>query len=270
MNTEEVADFFKDKKIILMGLGVLGRGVGDAAFLAECGAQVLVTDLKDKEELQESLSKLREYSNISYRLGGHEIDDFRNCDMVIKAAGVPKNSPYITEARKYSIPVEMSTALFARLAPIRHIIGVTGTRGKSTTTQLIYEILKGDGRKVVLGGNVQGVSTLAKLSEVNEETTAVLELDSWQLQGFGDSGMSPSVAVFTNFFPDHMDYYRGDKEAYFGDKANIFKYQSTRDTLILGKRVAEEVEKRGYELRSRKIVVSTSDLAEEYTLKISG
>src|SRR3989344_8767124 len=89
---------FKDKKITVLGLGLLGRGVGDAEFLAKCGAEVLITDLKTEEELEESVARLKKYKNISFHLGGHDEKDFTNCDMVIKAAGVPLDSPYIAAA----------------------------------------------------------------------------------------------------------------------------------------------------------------------------
>ena len=162
--------FFKGKKITVIGLGLLGRGVGDVAFLAEQGAkEIIVTDLKTKKELAESVQKLKGYKNIKFVLGEHRLRDFKNRDFILKAAGVPFDSPYIAEARKNKIPVEMSTALFAHFYPGK-IIGVTGTRGKTTITHLIYEGLKQalgsrqvGFRKVFLGGNIQGVSTLVHL-----------------------------------------------------------------------------------------------------------
>src|SRR3989338_3728998 len=108
--------FFKGKKITLMGLGVLGRGVGDAEFLSTCGAEVLVTDKKSAEELSDSIARLKTYPNITYHLGGHDEKDFTGCDMVIKAAGVPLDSPYVAAAKKAGVPVHMSTALFAKYA----------------------------------------------------------------------------------------------------------------------------------------------------------
>ena len=130
----------------------------------------------------------------------------------------------------------MSTALFAKFiieAGVK-IIGVTGTRGKSTTTQLIYEILKKSVPRVFLGGNVIGVSTLALLKKIKSGDLVVLELDSWQLQGFGDLKISPQIAVFTNLLPDHMNYYQGDMEQYRQDKENIFKHQKPSDRLFRG------------------------------------
>lgn len=235
-------DFFAGKRVTLMGLGLLGRGIGDAAFLAGLGAQLTVTDRKSEAELATSLKQLAGFSNIRYALGAHRLEDFQHADMVIKAAGVPLDSPYIKAARNAGVAVYMSTALFAKFA--RHtgatLVGITGTRGKSTVTHLIHHALAGGGRSAHLGGNVRGLSTLALLPEVREGDIAVLELDSWQLQGFGDLRMSPDVAVFTNLLMDHLNYYP-DMDAYFADKANIFKYQKAGDTLVVGAQILDRV-----------------------------
>lgn len=240
----DVSYVFRGKKITLMGLGLLGRGVGDAEFLAECGAELLVTDLKTEEQLAESLDRLSQFSNITYVLGEHRLEDFQSCDMVLKAAGVPLDSPYIAEAKKHGVAVEMSASLFARLSGIP-IIGVTGSRGKSTTTQLIYHTLtrSTEGGTVHLGGNVRGVSNLQLLKNVEEGDIAVMELDSWQLQGFGEAGISPHISVFTNLLPDHMNYYKGSMEAYFDDKALIFANQDAGDVFITTPALFKEVEK---------------------------
>lgn len=241
----EYIDFFKGKRVTVMGLGLLGRGVGDAAFIAHCGAQVTVTDMKTEAQLADSIAQLKLYSNITFHVGGHVESDFTDTDMIIKAAGVRLDSPYIALARKVGVPVYMSTALFAKFACEvgATIVGITGTRGKSTTTQMIYETLKKYGNQVpvLLGGNVRGVSTLAQLPEVTRDTIAILELDSWQLQGFGDLGISPHIAVFTNLLPDHQNYYAGMGE-YFADKAKIFTHQKAGDTLIIGAQVRDRVE----------------------------
>jgi UDP-N-acetylmuramoylalanine--D-glutamate ligase len=235
-------DFFAGKRVTLMGLGLLGRGIGDAAFLAGLGAQLTVTDRKTEAELAASLKQLSGFSNIRYVLGAHRVEDFQHADMVIKAAGVPLDSPYIKAARDAGVAVYMSTALFAKFARQTGatIVGVTGTRGKSTVTHLIHHALAGAGRRAHLGGNVRGLSTLALLPEVRQGDIAVLELDSWQLQGFGDLRMSPDVAVFTNLLMDHLNYYP-DMGAYFADKANVFKYQKAGDTLIVGAQIRDRI-----------------------------
>src|SRR3989344_632519 len=116
--------YFKNKRVTVMGLGLLGRGVGDVAFLAECGAKLTVTDLKTASQLKDSLKKLRKYKGIKYVLGKHNLEDFRKADLVLKSAGVPLDSIYIKEARKHKIPVEMSAAIFAKFSKVP-IIGIT-------------------------------------------------------------------------------------------------------------------------------------------------
>ena len=245
---EKYREYFKNKKITVMGLGLLGRGVGDTAFLAECGAELIVTDMKTEDVLRESLNQLKDYPNITYVLGEHREEDFVGRDMILKAAGVPLLSSHIEVARKDGAEIVMSGALFARLSGIP-IIGVTGTRGKSTTTHMIYHVLTQvtEGASVILGGNVRGVSNLQLLKEVEADSIAVMELDSWQLQGFGDMGISPQIAIFTNFMEDHLNYYevggKGHDEAmssYFADKAQIFLHQEESGVFITTREVFEE------------------------------
>lgn len=266
----DASEYFKEKKITVMGLGLLGRGVGDARYLAECGAELIVTDLKTREALAESVAQLESFPNITFVLGEHRLEDFRDRDLILKAAGVPLDSVYIAEAEVQGIPVRMSADLFAEISDIP-VIGVTGTRGKSTVTHMVYAILKEAGKKVVLGGNVRDVSTLALLNDVTPEHVAVLELDSWQCQGWGEARMSPHIAVFTTLYPDHLNYYKDDPAAYLNDKANIFLYQNPGDTLVLGKQCAPTIiEKCGEAIESKTIVVDESKLPASWTLRIPG
>ncbi len=232
-------NFFKGKKVTLMGLGLLGRGIGDARFMAEAGAEVIVTDMKTSEQLADALSQLVDVPNITYVLGEHRLEDFSNRDFILVAAGVPMDSEYLEYARQNNIQLFQSAALFAQLSGIP-IIGVTGTRGKSTVTMMIHHVLSYiTGEQILLGGNIRGVSNLQLLNEVTEDSLCVMELDSWQLQGFGWAQISPAVAVFTTFMEDHLNYYeRGGKTrdeamaAYFTDKAQIFLHQEDSGTLV--------------------------------------
>lgn len=261
---------FQGKKITVMGLGLLGRGVGDAKYLAEQGAELVVTDLKSREQLAGSVVQLESFPNISFVLGEHRLEDFYDRDFILKAAGVPLDSIYITEAKKNGIPVRMSADLFAEISCIP-VIGVTGTRGKSTVAHMVYSILKEGGRPVVLGGNVRGVSTLALLSEVTPDHLAVLELDSWQLQGFGEASMSPHIAVFTTSYSDHLNYYKDDLGLYLADKAQIFLHQHAEDTLILGAQCAPTIiEKYGEDIASKTLVVDETKLPDTWVLCIPG
>ncbi len=233
-----IKENFVGKKITIMGLGLLGRGIGDAIFFAEAGAEVIVTDLKTEKDLESSVKQLEKYKNITFVLGEHRLRDFEDRDFVLKAAGVPLDSPFIDHARKRSIPIEMDASLFARLAPEGvMIIGVTGTRGKTTTTSLIYQLIQksfeGSDHNVFLGGNIRGMATLPLIDKVKEGDIVVMELDSWQLQGFGESKISPHISVFTNFMNDHLNYYKGDLDKYLDDKAQIFLHQKEDDYLVV-------------------------------------
>ncbi|MEI6581223.1 MAG: UDP-N-acetylmuramoyl-L-alanine--D-glutamate ligase [bacterium] len=270
---QNLKEQFKGKKITVMGLGLLGRGVGDTAYLAECGADLIVTDLKSKEQLASSLKILKKFPNIKFVLGEHRLEDFQNRDMVLKAAGVPLDSIYIKEARENNIPVEMSASLFAKIAGIK-IVGITGTRGKSTVTHLIAQILKLAGKKILLGGNVRGVSTLQLLKKVTPKTIAVFELDSWQLQGFGDSRISPNISIFTTFLDDHLNYYKGNRDLYFSDKANIFKYQNRSlpagrqgDIFVVGEGVVKQLPG---EVKRKVQIARAKDFPKNWKLKIPG
>lgn len=222
-----------------MGLGILGRGLQVSKFLAENRALLTITDLKTENQLKTSLNKLKKLK-IRYVLGKHEMPDFENADMIIKSAGVPLDSPYIKHAKEKSIHVAMDASIFVKIAkniyPGIKIIGVTGTRGKSMTTALIYHILKQNekslGCKIHLGGNMRNKATLPLLKIIKPKDIVVLELDSWQLQGFGDEKISPDISVFTNLMPDHMNYYNGDIQKYLHDKENIFAFQKNTDHLV--------------------------------------
>src|SRR3989339_1872818 len=260
--------FFKNKKITIMGLGLLGRGLGYTRFLAECGTDLIVTDLKTKKQLAVSVRALKKFKNVKFVLVGHRLEDFRGKEMVINNPGVPSDSIYVKEAKKNNIPVEMDVSLFAKCAPGVTIIGITGTRGKSMTTALVYEILSKNfkNKKVYLGGNVRGVATLPLLKKVKAGDIVVCELDSWQLQGFGEAKMSPHISVFTSFMPDHMNYYKNSMQRYFRDKANIFKYQKRGDVLIIRPGVKKLIPKN---IKSR-LFMADGEKMKKYDFSVPG
>jgi UDP-N-acetylmuramoylalanine--D-glutamate ligase len=273
MSKTVVHTYFKDKKITLMGLGLLGRGIGDAAFLAECGAELTVTDLKTEQELASSLKQLKKYKNITYVLGEHRLEDFENCDMVIKAAGVSLDSPFIEHARMNGVLVTMDESLFVETAEEMgldlNIIGITGTRGKSSTTHMIYDILKKAKKRVHIGGNIRGHATLPLLAEVKKNDHVVLELSSWQLQGFGEIATSPHIAVFTSFYDDHLNYY-GTRDRYWFDKSLIYRYQDDEDFLVVSEQVQERIMNDVDEIDATIITTRTSDIDSEWKLRVPG
>jgi UDP-N-acetylmuramoylalanine--D-glutamate ligase len=158
---------------------------------------------------------------------------------------------------------------FARQAGVP-IIGVTGTRGKTTTTAMIAAVLTHAGKRVITGGNVKGTSMLPALAELSKESFAVLELDSWKLQGFREEGISPNVSVFTIFLPDHQDYY-GNLEDYLHDKAAIFLNQEPDDVLIVGEQAAPLLKQAyGANIASRVVIAKAGAVPEDWQLAVPG
>src|SRR4030042_1777180 len=223
---------FKNKKVTVMGVGLHGGGVATVRFFAAAGAKVIATDMKTEKELKSSIEELKDLKNITLVLGQHRMEDFENVDMVVKGPAVPWNSKHIQAALKKKIPVEMDSSLFFRMCKLP-IIGVTGTKGKTTTATLIAEILKTAGKKVFKVGIGQK-PVLSVLDEIDEEKNGVVvfELSSWRLSALGRAGLSPHIAVITNIHRDHLNYY-GTMEKYIADKKNILSNQKAEDYIIL-------------------------------------
>ena len=157
-----------------MGLGVNRGGLGVARFLARAGARVLVTDLKSADALASSLRALKRFRNITYVLGEHREQDFIDTDFVVQNPGVPRDSRYLTIAREHGVPVTTDVGLFLDLLPTphplslplplgggektdgSHIIAVTGTKGKSTTSSLIAGMVRRACRPTGLAGEMGG------------------------------------------------------------------------------------------------------------------
>ncbi len=217
---------FKDKKVTIMGLGLHGGGVGVTIFFCKQGAKVIVTDIKSAKYLQESIQKLKGF-NVKYILGNHRIKDFIDTDLIIKNPAVPKNSPYLKFATQYGIPIETDISIFFKLSKAP-IIGITGTKGKSTVATLLYLLLKSKYPDTILAGNI-GISPLEYLSKITKKSKVVLELSSFSLE---DLKKSPKISVITTIFPDHLNRYKSFKD-YVATKQIIFEYQKKTDILIL-------------------------------------
>jgi UDP-N-acetylmuramoylalanine--D-glutamate ligase len=276
---KDFKDYFKGKRVTVMRIGLLGRGIGDAAYLAEAGAEVLVVDAASQAVMQPAVDQLAAYSNISWKFGPYDFADFKEADLVLVGAGAPLDEPVLLLCQAAGVRLVQSAALFAELSGVP-VIGVTGTRGKSTVTMMIHHVLSYiTGEPILLGGNIRGVSNLQLLNEVKEDSICVMELDSWQLQGWGWSGISPTVAVFTSFMEDHLNYYeRGGKTrdeamaAYFTDKAQIFLHQEDSGTFITTPAVFEWVNKvlPGQSLGQELVLADTSVLPEDMLLSMPG
>lgn len=246
------------KRILVVGLGLQGSGIGAVKFFSELGAEVTVTDLKNKEQLKSSIDELKQY-NVRFSLGGHKVEDFINTDVILKGPGVRWDRPEIKAAQEKGIPIEMESALFAAYCPAP-IVGITGTRGKSTTTSMIYEVLKLTGRTIHLAGNIPQVSTILLLEKIQPEDIVVMELSSFQLSGFHAHKISPHIAVFTSFYPDHLNYY-SSMDDYFYDKSAIYAYQTEKDFLIAHDSLRERIE--NDKPHSRGTYYSSSDFPAE-------
>lgn len=220
---------FKNKNITIMGLGIVGGGVGTVKFLVENGAKVLVTDLRNKEELKDSLEKIKRLP-VELVLERHRAKDFIYPDMIIRNPAVPDDSPYLKIARKNEVPVETDIGIFFQLSKAP-IIGITGTKGKSTVATLVYLLLKSKFSDTHLAGNI-GSSPLESLKEIKKNSKVVLELSSWQLQGLEKHKKSPHISLITNIYPDHLDRYQDFKE-YAASKKLIFQFQKKKDFLLL-------------------------------------
>ena len=224
---------FKGKKVLIFGLGLNQGGLGSAKFFAKNGAKVRITDLRNKEVLKSSIDELKQFPNIEYSLEGHKNEDVTWADLVIKNAAIKPNNSFINYALKNDKPVKMDIDIFLESVKPSQIIGITGTKGKSTTSSMIYEVLKKSKKDVILAGNI-GISVLDTIPNVQENTLVVLEISSFQLQSFDKHQVSPKWAVLTNITPDHLNYH-SSLEEYINAKKIIGKYQTADDFLFLRK-----------------------------------
>jgi UDP-N-acetylmuramoylalanine--D-glutamate ligase len=207
-------------KATVMGLGLNGGGLTSARFLAEAGAEVTVTDMKDEIALADSIAAL-DGLPIRYVLGKHELGDFSGADLVVKNPAVRPDSPFLCAAKA----VETDISLFLRFTAAS-VIAVTGSKGKSSVSSAIYHVLSSSGGKAFLGGNIT-VSPLSFISQCTADTPVVLELSSWQLADMRGLGvLKPRVAVITSIMPDHMNRYSSMDE-YVADKRLIYADQDS-------------------------------------------
>lgn len=224
-------DRFEGKKILLVGLGLQGGGKGIASFLLWAGAKLTVTDLKPEKSFKSAVKKLRK-DGAKFVLGRHRYSDFKAAEIVVKNPGVPKNSPFIKYARKLGKPVLDETRIFFDLVPKDKIIGITGTKGKTTTAMLLAHLL-GARFKIILVGNIPGRSALESLVKLKKlPDFFVYELSSFNLE---DLRVSPRYAIITNIFPDHLNRYKNFAE-YKKTKKNIFRRQKKGDFLWFDKK----------------------------------
>jgi UDP-N-acetylmuramoylalanine--D-glutamate ligase len=219
------------KRVTVMGLGLFGGGEGAVRFLAERGADVTVTDLRDAATLAPPLERLRDLP-LRYRLGQHTDTDFTEADLVVANQVVPHTNVHLHAAAAANVPITSAMNMFLVLCPAT-IVAVTGSNGKSTTTSLLDAIMRTTEQRVFLGGNI-GLSLLPQVAEMTPDDLVMLELSSFQLEYAAVLEWSPHVAVLTNLTPNHLDRHK-DYEAYTEAKFNIFKFQTADDFAILNR-----------------------------------
>ncbi len=220
---------YKNKRVLIMGLGLFRGGLGATKFLIKEGAKVKITDIRGEDQLREPLTELNGLS-VEYSLGGHREKDFKWADIVLVNPAVPKDSPWLRLAKE--IDTEMN--LFFKLCKSKFMVGITGSNGKTTTTLLAGEMLRRSKVRVYVGGNV-GVSLLERVDKIRPSDIVVLELSSFQLEDLHRLGQSPQVACVTNITPNHLDRHRS-MDLYVDAKSAIVKYQGPVDVKILNYR----------------------------------
>ncbi len=214
--------------MLVFGLGTSGGGAGAARFLAELGFSVRVTDQKNRRELTGSLRGLKEL-NISYALGGHSKKDFDWADVVVKNPSIPNGSPWIKYAQKHRKIITSDADIFLALAPRERLLGVTGTKGKTTTTRLLAHVL---GKSAIAVGT-PGVSFFEAFGRKIQPRWIVAEFSSFDLERVTES---PHIAVVTSLFADHLNRYSNFR-AYANAKMNLVRFQKNTDKAFVANTV---------------------------------
>lgn len=219
---------FKDKKVLIFGLGLLGGGVATTNWFLKQGARVTVTDLKTKEQLAASLKKIK--GKVSFKLGGHTEQDIMAADVVVVNPDVPIRSSYIQYAMRAGKQVENEATLFYNLFS-KPIIGITGTRGKTTTTTWTNHFMEGSCRSSIAGNSTE-FPFLKVLDQAKQLDIAVVETPSYHLELFESAVRPADIAVITNVYRDHINRH-GSEEEYARVKSLLFKNQREGQCVIL-------------------------------------
>lgn len=223
--TEKIKAFesyVSGKKVSVIGIGISNYPL--IQYLVKCGAEVFAHDKKTEEQLGEAAKELKSLG-VNLVLGDGYMDDI-NGDVVFKTPGMRFDHPGLLAAKEKGAQITSEMEVFFELCPAK-ILAVTGSDGKTTTTTLISEMLKAEGKIVHLGGNI-GTPLLTHVGEINETDFVVVELSSFQLHTMKKS---PHIAVMTNLSPNHLDVHKDYRE-YIDAKKNIMLYQGKDDVLV--------------------------------------
>lgn len=220
---DQYFDNLRGKRIVVLGLGISNRPL--VKLLLEHGCHVLGCDRTPREKLDQEVLNL-ETLGCELHVGDGYLDNL-SADVVFRTPGMHPANPALEGLRNQGALITSEMEVFFELC-ICTILAVTGSDGKTTTTTLIYEMLKAAGKTVWVGGNI-GAPLLPRMGQMKDTDYAVVELSSFQLM---DLRRSPHVAVITNLAPNHLDVHK-DMNEYIEAKKNIFLYQNSGDKLIV-------------------------------------
>ena len=213
----------REKRIVVLGLGVSNRPL--VRLLLSYGCTVTGCDKTPREKLDAEVLEL-EAQGCRLQVGENYLDGL-SADLVFRTPGMHPNIPALEALRNSGAQITSEMQVFFQLCPCT-ILAVTGSDGKTTTTTLISEMLKAEGKQVWLGGNI-GTPLLSKIKEMKPEDYAVVELSSFQLM---DMTRSPHRALITNLAPNHLDVHK-DMQEYVDAKKNIFRFQHEDGILVV-------------------------------------
>jgi UDP-N-acetylmuramoylalanine--D-glutamate ligase len=222
-------DDLKGKRVVVAGLGKFGGQIAATKWLVAQGASVLVTDRTPADKLKSSMNELAGLP-VEFRLGEHRVGDFSSADLIVTTPAIPPHNEFLAAARQAGVPITTEIRLFIERCPANRIVGVTGTKGKSTTTALLGRMLA-TRYTTHVGGNI-GRPLLLELPNIQPDDVVLLELSSFMLEYLRDLQWSPNVAVVTMLSADHLDWH-GSPEAYLDAKRLIVKHQKPGDVAVL-------------------------------------
>ena len=215
----------KDKRVAFIGTGVSHNDL-IKLFLSK-GINVVICDKKDEEHFDQDIYEEFLSRGAEFALGEGYLDELFNCDIVFRTPGMYYNNEKLTEVRRAGVVVTSEMETFFDLCPCK-TYAITGSDGKTTTTTLVSEFLKAEGRRVLLGGNI-GKALLPIIETVSESDCAVVELSSFQLISMRES---PDVAGITNIRPNHLNVHK-DMNEYIESKRNILYHQNAYSRAVL-------------------------------------
>ncbi len=221
---EAYKEMIRGKRTAVLGFGISNRPL--AKTLIQWGARVTVFDKKEEEAFSNTVDEFKAMG-VDFSLGEGYLDNLSGFDVIFRTPGMRFDLPQIQREINKGAELTSEMEVFMKLCPA-FIYAVTGSDGKTTTTTLIYEMLRQQGYSCYLGGNI-GTPLLDRAHEMNETDRVVLELSSFQLHTMHQS---PDVAVITNVTPNHLDIHKSMEE-YIDAKKNIFKYQTANNRIIL-------------------------------------